>query len=83
MVIKDSYNYCVVVCNYLNNLKGYIEKEEIENLLWCVFGIPSENIHKDLVTNEDILKLSADVECDEDKDFYEDLYEIYKRIGVN
>lgn len=83
MMIKDSYNYCEVICNYLNNLKGYIEKEEIESLLWSVFGIPNEDINEDLVTNEDILKLSADVECGRDKDFYEDLYAIYKRIGVN
>lgn len=79
-MINNELEYCNVVCNYLNNLKGYIEEYEIENLLWCVFGIPSEDIKEDLITGIDIIHLSSDIANDLGNDFYEDLYAIYRRL---
>lgn len=79
-MIKDSLEYCKIVCNYLNNLKGNIEDYEIINLMWCVFGASEEDLDTNKITNEDILRLSSDVECDKGSTFYEDLYTLYNKI---
>lgn len=79
-MIKDSLEYCEIVCNYLNNLKGTIEDYEIINLMWCVFGKSEEDLDTNKITNEDILRLSSDIECDKGSTFYEDLYTLYNKI---
>ncbi len=78
-MIEKGYEYANVVCNYLNNLKGYIEDYEIINLMWCIFGASEEALNIELMTNDDILKLSGDVASDSIS-FYEDLYFLYKKI---
>ena len=78
-MIEKGYEYANIVCNYLNNLKGYIEGYEIINLMWCIFGVSEEELNTELITNEDMLKLSGDIATDS-TDFYEDLYLLYKKI---
>lgn len=73
--------YCENVCNYLNNLKGYIEDYEIKNLLWCVFGI--EDIENITISFDDTMKLSADISCDSGTDFYNDLCNLFRKVKEN
>lgn len=73
------YEYCEVVCNYLNNLKGEIEKYEIINLLWSVFGVCSEDVKEYVITGSDVMKLSGAVACDDSEAFYRKLCEIYEK----
>lgn len=70
--------YCYVICNYLNNLKGYIEDYEIRNLLWSVFGI--EDIEEIYIPYADIFNLSKCVECDNQELFYVELCKIKEKI---
>ena len=79
-MIEKGYDYAITICNYLNNLKGYIEKYEIENLLWCIFGLENDTYNTDLITSEYVNKLSTDIASDLGNDFYEDLYSLYNKI---
>lgn len=82
-IVFEKYNmerYCVNVCNYLNNLKGYIEKEEVVNLLWCVFGVESDTFNEDLITDKFIYDLSCYVACDNGTNFYKTLCELYEVV---
>lgn len=62
--------YLENICNYLNNIKGYIDKEEIKFLLEC---IDDRYYH---ITNEMVEKLSDMVENNECEDFVEELLKI-------
>lgn len=77
--MREKYAY--TICNYLNNLKGTIEKYEIVNLMWCIFGESEEDLNTNLIDLNDILKLSADVATDSQEQFYEDLKKLYVKIG--
>lgn len=63
-------NYFKNVCNFLNNIKGYITKEEIEFLLEC---IGNKEYH---ITDENVNELSDLVECDKQEEFLEELIKL-------
>lgn len=70
--------YCYTICNYLNNLKGYIEDYEIKNLLWCVFGM--EDLEDIEISYYDTLNISSCVEYDEQEEFYKQLCKIKNKV---
>ena len=79
-MIKNYKEYSYCICNWLNNLKGYIEDYEIYNLMWCMFGLEDDSFDKDLITQDDIDTLSSYVSCDNEDKFFEKILEIYNRI---
>ena len=77
-------DYVETICNYFNNLKGYMEKDEIVELLSIMehyydYGIERTAIRKAL-NEKKMAKLNTEVENDESLNFYIDLYMILKDL---
>ena len=70
IVSKELKRYLSNICNYLNNIKGYITEGEVRFLLEC---IDDRQYH---ITNEMVKELSDYVECDMSDDFINKLVEI-------
>jgi len=71
--------YCRTICNFYNNLCGYMENKEISNLIFCIFN---EKINDTKIGNfiEEIRLLNSDIECDNDINFCIDLCDLYNKI---
>lgn len=77
--------YCGVICNFYNNLCGYMKKEEIKNLLKCVFEIDEIDLYNWYTMawedfEDEIEQLNYDIACDNDINFCIDLYDLYEKI---
>ena len=72
-------NYCDIICNFYNNYNGYMNAQEISNLLFCIYGESFKNSvlieHK-----EECKKINYDIESDNYKEFYKDIKNLYKNI---
>ena len=74
--------YCGVICNFYNNLCGYMKNDEIKNLLECVFGL--DEIDLSYISweefEDEVYYLNDDIACDNDINFCIDLYDLYEKI---
>jgi len=77
-------DYVETICSYFNNLKGYMEKEEIVELLnimedYYNYGISRTSIENAL-TDKKLEKLNIEVENSETTNFYIDLFMILRDL---
>ena len=83
MMNNKQKEYCGVICNFYNNLCGYMKNDEIKNLIECVFNEDDEidlyNVSWEDFKDE-IEQLNYDVACDNDINFCIDLYDLYNKI---
>lgn len=77
-VSNQTKTYIKNVCNYLNNIKGYIERGEVVFLLECI----EDKSYINILTDKDIKKLSDYVEYDECDKFLNELINIANRLDT-
>lgn len=69
-ISQETRNYLKIICNFLNNTKGYITRDELDFLLMMI----EDRNHN--ITNAMLERLNALIECDEQEEFIEELLNI-------
>ena len=76
----EDKRFLMLMCNFLNNTGGYIDKESV---IWLVcFLAPSLDYDdvKSKISDEDVKLLSDEVECDNKENFYTRVIDLTIRI---
>lgn len=79
-MIRDNKEYAIVMCNWFNNRYGYIELEDVEELMWCIFGLEKDSFDITLINDKVVKALNRYVSCDMEEEFYNLLLDIYESI---
>ena len=75
-------NYMRIVCNFLNNTKGEISKEELAFLVAFRLGLRTYDVLR-FITDRDVKIVSLDVDCDNESGFYETINMISDRVFID
>jgi hypothetical protein len=75
------FEYISSICNFLNNLKGYITRDELITIISIYLGGEIDNhIISKVITERDIKRVSDTIECDDEFNCYELIQDISNRV---
>lgn len=75
------FEYISSMCNFLNNLKGYITRDELITIINIYLGgVLDNHIISKVITERDIKRVSDTIECDDEFNCYELIQEISARV---
>lgn len=76
------FEYMETICNFLNNTKGEINRDELAYLVAFRLGRRTYEV-KQHITDRDIKIVSLEVDCDNAFGFYDSINLISDRINVD